>query len=430
MTSSGDKASDRGGAAGRGVFRALGSRNFRLFFVGQGISLVGTFLQQVALGWFLYRVTDSKTLLGALAFFSQIPSLVFAPLAGALADRWDRKRALIAIQALAGIQALALAIVVGSGNAPVWSLLFLATVLGVLNAFEIPFRQAFVSQMIDDKAMLPNAIALNSALFNAARLVGPSIGGVLVATIGEDRCFYLNAASYVAVVLALVAIRPNPTQPSAHHRLGREIMDGIRYVRSHEPIRDLLLLVSAVGMFGLAYTVLLPVMARDMLQGDARTLGFLMGSGGVGALTAALYLASRRSVKGLLSRIAVMGGLAGVAVVGLSLARHQAACMLLIAVGGFGFVSAASGANALIQTLVDNRYRGRVMSLYTLAFLGTSTFGSLAIGWVSDRRGFPEAVFLFGGAFLACAAVFASRVPALRADMRDRLARASDPGTI
>ena len=415
--------SDRKDQGGRGIFRALGSRNFRLFYVGQGISLVGTFLQQVALGWFVYRVTGSKVLLGTMAFVSQIPSLVFAPLAGALADRWDRKRTLIWIQGLAGVQAFVLAVVVGSGNAPVWALLVLAAALGVLNAFDIPFRQSFMSQMLSDKAQLPNAIALNSALFNAARLVGPSIGGVLVAAIGEGWCFYLNAASYLAVVSALVAIHPHPIQPSTHRRLGREILDGIRYVGAHEPIRDLLLLVSAVGMFGLAYTVLLPVMARDLLHGDARTFGFLMGAGGAGALAAALFLASRKSVKGLLARIAAMAILSGVALLGLSLVRHQAACMLLVAVGGFGFVSAASGANALIQTLVDNRYRGRVMSLYTLAFLGTSTFGSFAIGWLSDRRGFSEAMLVFGSAFLACAVAFTSRVPALRADLRDRMAK-------
>jgi len=406
-----------------GLFRALKSRNYRLFFAGQGISLIGTFLQQVALGWYVYRITGSKMLLGTLAFTSQIPSLVCAPFAGALADRWDRKKALIAIQSLSCLQALVLAILVTSGNAPVWSLLVLSAVLGALNAFDIPFRQAFVSQMIDDKGMLTNAIALNSALFNGARMVGPSVGGVLVAAVGEGACFFLNAASYLAVVFALAAIVPNPVERSPRRKLHKEILEGVRYVARHRPIRDLLLLVSAVGLLGLAYMVLLPVVARDLLHGDARTLGFLMASGGAGSLVSALTLAARKSVRGLMSRIAIAALVSGLGVIALSQAGHLGLCMVFIAVSGFGFVTCAGGANAVIQTLVDNRYRGRVMSLYTLAFLGTSTFGSLVAGWLADAKGVPYSMTVFGALFLVCAIVFAVRLPGLRADVRERYAR-------
>ena len=406
----------------KGVFRALGSRNFRLFYAGQGISLVGNFLQQVALGWFVYRTTGSKMLLGTIAFAGQIPSLVCAPFAGALADRWDRKKALVAIHSLSGVQAAVLAALVASGWAPIWALVALSVALGILNAFDVPFRQAFVSQMVDDRALLPNALALNSALFNAARLVGPSLGGVLVAVVGEDACFALNAASYLAVVAALLAIRPHPVERAAPRRLDHEILEGVRYVRRHRPIRDLLFLVSAVGLLGLAYTVLLPVVARDLLAGDARTLGLLMGAGGAGALAAALALAARSSVKGLLRRIAAAALLAGAGVLGLSASRHLGACMVSIAVSGFGFVTCAGGSNAVIQTLVDNRFRGRVMSLYTLAFLGTSTFGSLVAGWLADRCGVSVSMAVLGALFLVCAVVFALRLGGLRRDVRARYA--------
>ncbi|MEN9308787.1 MAG: hypothetical protein RL173_2719 [Fibrobacterota bacterium] len=406
-----------------GMFRALKSRNYRLFFAGQGISLIGTFLQQVALGWYVYGATGSKMLLGTLAFTSQIPSLVCAPFAGALADRWDRKKALIAIQSLSGLQALVLAVLVATDRAPIWSLLLLSGVLGALNAFDIPFRQAFVSQMIDDKSVLANAIALNSALFNGARLVGPSVGGLLVAAVGEGTCFFLNAASYLAVVAALVAIRPIPVASVPRQKLYNEILEGVRYVARHRPIRDLLLLVSAVGLLGLAYLVLLPVVARDLLHGDAKTLGFLMAAGGAGSLVAALTLAARKSVRGLMTRIAVAALVSGAGVMALAFASQLWVCMGFIALTGFGFVTCAGGANAVIQTLVDDRYRGRVMSLYTLAFLGTSTFGSLGAGWLADRMGVPYSMTVYGAMFLCCAAVFAVRLPGLRADVREKYAK-------
>lgn len=405
-----------------GLFRALRGRNYRFFFAGQGISLVGTFLQQVALGWYVYRITGSSLLLGTLGFAGQIPSIVCAPWAGALADRWDRKKTLLAVQTLMGVQALVLAVLVQKGWTPAWSLVGLALLLGALNAFDIPFRQAFVSQMIDDRALLSNAIALNSALFNGARLVGPALGGVAVALWGETPCFFGNAASYVAVVAALWAIDPAPAPPrEAPRSLGREILDGLAYVRGHRPIRDLLALVSAVGLLGLPFLVLLPVFARDRLHGDARTLGFLMGSGGAGALFAALFLAARKSMKGLLSRIGFAALLGGFAVAGLSVARPLWGLMVLIAASGFGFVTTAGGANTLIQTLVEDRFRGRVMSLYTLAFLGTSTFGSLWIGWLASVAGLSWAVGASGALFAACAAVFVGRLPGLRRETRERL---------
>lgn len=401
-----------------GLFRALESRNYRLFFVGQGISLIGTFLQQVALGWFVYRVTGSKILLGTIAFASQAPSFALSPIAGALADRWNRRRVLVIVQSLQGLQALALALAVTTHHAPIWAILTLVTISGSLNAIDIPFRQSLVSQMLDDKSSLPNAIALNSALFNSARLLGPAIGGILVASMGEATCFFLNAASYLAIVGALLAIRPHPTEPSAGHRLGKDILDGLRYVRSHAPIRDLLLLVSAVGMLGLAYTVLLPVMARDLLHGDARTLGLLMGSGGAGAIVGALLLASRKSTDGLLVRICGASILSGLSLLSLSRSQSLGLCIPLISLSGFGFVFSAGGANTLIQTWVENRFRGRVLSLYTLAFLGSSTIGNLAMGWCSTHLGLPDAMMVFGGLFLAAALTFSLRVGSLRKDPR------------
>lgn len=400
------------------LFRALESRNFRLFFAGQGISLIGTFLQQVALGWFVYRVTGSKLLLGTIAFASQAPSFLLSPIAGALADRWNRRKVLVIVQSLQGLQALALAIAIATDHAPIWLILAIVTIFGSLNAIDIPFRQSLVSQMLDDKTALPNAIALNSALFNSARLVGPALGGLLVASMGEATCFFLNAVSYLAIVGALLAIHPHPTETTKRNRLGKEILDGLRYVRSHAPIRDLLLLVSAVGMLGLAYTVLLPVMARDLLHGDARTLGLLMGSGGAGAIVGALLLASRKSTDGLLPKIALASTLSGVSLLVLSRIHLLQWSMPLIALSGFGFVFSAGGANTLIQTWVDNRFRGRVLSLYTLAFLGSSTIGNLAMGWLSTLLGMPDAMLVFGGLFLASAIVFALRSPSFRNDPR------------
>jgi len=389
---------------------------------GQGISLLGTFLQQVALGWYVYRITGSKLLLGELGFVGQIPSFLIAPWAGALADRWDRKSVLMLVQSLMGVQALVLAIVVSRENASVGTLVALALGLGVLVAFDVPFRQAFVSQMVGDRALLPSALALNSSLFNAARLVGPAVGGMAVATWGEAPCFFGNAASYIAVVGALFLIRPAPVPVRpAQQNLSREILDGFAYVRAHRPIRDLLLLVSVLGLLGMSYLVLLPVIARDRLHGDARTLGFLMGSGGAGALCAALLLASRKSLKGLLARIgwSVFG--AGIALATLSLAESLLVTMFLIAIIGYGFVTAGSGSNVLIQSLVEDRFRGRVMSLYSLAFLGMSTFGSLWIGWFASWVGLARAIAITGGLFTLCCVVFLARLPGLRIETRARI---------
>lgn len=418
------------GSGGRlqSVFRALGSRNFRLFFLGLGVSLLGTFLQQVALSWYVYRTTGSKLLLGTLAFSAQVPSLVLTPMAGALADRWDRQKALVAIQSLSGLQALVLATLVSTGHAPVWALVLLSGALGALNAFDIPFRQAFVSQMIDDKALLTNAIALNSALFNAARLLGPSVGGIAVAAVGEGACFFLNGVSYLAVVFALLAIEPVPVERAPRQPLHDEIAEGVRYVAAHRSIRDLLLLVSAIGLFGLSYMVLLPVVARDLLHGDARTLGFLMAAGGGGALVGALVLAARKTVRGLLVRIVAAALLAACGTLALSQAASAAQCIGLVALSAFGFVIAAGGCNAVIQTLVEEQYRGRVMSLYTLAFMGTSAVGSLVAGWIASQRGVPFAIALCGGLFLLCTLAFAIRLPALRSQVRLHYERSARHG--
>ncbi len=389
-----------------------------MFFAGQGVSLIGTFLQQVALSWFVYRVTGSKMLLGTIAFASQAPSFLLSPLAGALADRWNRRKVLVVVQSLQGLQALALAVAVTTDHAPIGLVVAIVTVFGCLNAIDIPFRQSLITQMLDDPRSLPNAIALNSALFNSARLVGPALGGILVASLGESACFFLNAASYLAVVGALIAIKPHPTPPSKRTRLGTEILDGLRYVRSHGPIRDLLMMVSAVGMLGLAYTVLLPVMAQDLLHGDARTLGLLMGSGGAGAIVGALLLASRKSTQGLVPRIWAASMVSGASLVALSQSRHLALCMPLIAISGFGFVFSAGGSNTLIQTWVENRFRGRVISLYTLAFLGSSTIGNLAMGGLSTALGMSEAMLVFGCLFLCTAIVFGWRSRSFAHDPR------------
>lgn len=399
--------------------RALRSRNYRLFVAGQGVSLVGTWMQQVAMSWLVYRLTGSALLLGTVGFTSQIPTLFVSPFAGVLADRWDRRRLLLATQTLAMLQATLLAVVVLTGIVQVWHILVLSLLLGIANAADIPIRQSFVVEMVERRQDLGNAIALNSSMVNVARLIGPAVAGILVAAVGEGICFLLNSLSYLAVIAALVAMRLTPRQrhPARRHLL-HELRDGFRYAFGFGPIRSILLLIAQVSLMGMPYAVLVPIFAKEILHGDAHTFGFLMSAAGCGALAGTFYLASRPSVLGL-GRVIVMaeilfaGGLALFALSGsfvLSLAA--------LAMTGFGGITFVASCNTILQTILDEDKRGRVMSLFTMAFIGMVPIGSLGAGAAAGLIG-PRQTLLAGAACCVVGAiVFARQLPALREQVR------------
>jgi MFS family permease len=409
----------------RHTFRALRHRNFRLFLTGQFISLVGTWMQSVALGWLLYRLTHSAFLLGLAGFLTQIPSLFLSPVAGVLADRWSRHRMVIGTQLLAMVQALALAALVLSGHAAVETILALSLLLGVANAVDVPARQSFVVEMVAGSEDLPNAIALNSSVFNLARLVGPALAGILIGLVGEGTVFLLNGLSYVAVIAALLAIRvaPRPHRARGEVALWRRLREGLHYVAGFAPVRSVLLLLALMGLFGAPNMVLLPVFARDILHGDAHTLGFLVGAIGVGALVGALYMASRRSVLGLERLIVLAVLLFGSGLIALSVVRRPWMAIAVLVCAGFGTMVHMASCNTIVQTLVDPEKRGRVMSFYTVAFMGSAPLGSLLVGTLASRIGAPWTVCVGGLICLLGAGVFARKLTALRAEIRPIYAR-------
>lgn len=410
------------------ALRALRHRNFRLFTVGQTISLMGTWMQQVAVGWLVYRLTDSAFLLGLVGFVSQIPIFVLAPLAGVLADRHDRHRLVILTQALAMVQAGVLAVLVLTDTVTIVHIVILMMLLGAVNGFDIPARQSFLHEMVGGREDLANAIALNSSMFNAARLVGPAVAGFLIAAVGEGICILLNAVSYVAVLASLIAMRLERRMPYAGggpvlHRLA----EGFRYAFGFAPIRSILGLVALVSLAGVPFSVLLPVVATRVLGGDARTLGFLMASVGLGALIGALWLASRRTVRGL-GRVIVRAAFGfGSCLILVAWSRLAWLSMLLLVGAGFAMMVQMAASNTVLQTLVDDDKRGRVMSMYSMAFIGLSPLGSLAAGAVAAGAGAPAAFVVGGSVCCLAALVFAQRLPALRAQVRPIYARLGIP---
>lgn len=399
------------------------SPDLKLFFAGQGVSLVGTWMQQLAMSWLVYRLTGSTLALGAIAFGGQIPSVVMAPLAGALADRWNRHRLVVAAQTLAMLQATVVAVLVVTGVVQVWHLIVLAVFLGIVNAIDVPARQSLLVRLVASSEDLPNAIALNSSMFNAARLVGPALGGLLVSWLGEGPVFVLNALSYLAVLAALSRIPRGADPPRPSGSVLRTLREGIAYSWGFPPIRGLLLLLTLVATVGLPYTVLLPAFASEVLGGGARTLGLLTASAGLGALIGALYLASRDTVLGLGRLAAASTAVFGGALILLSLSRAVwLSCAILVLSGCSVLVTTAS-VNTVLQTVVDEEKRGRVMSLYTTAFVGASAIGSMTGGWLASRIGPHVTVEIGGAACLVTAFWFARQIPDLRAMIRPVYAR-------
>ncbi len=400
--------------------RALRHRDFRLFMTGQLISLIGTWMQTVALGWLVYRLTRSPFLLGLVGFLSQVPSLFFSPVAGVLADRWDRHRMVIATQILFMAQALALAALVLSGRATIFHVLALNLLLGFVNAADVPIRQSFMVELVPDREDFPNAIALNSSVFNVARLIGPSIAGLVLGLVSEGYVFLLNGLSYVAVIWALLAIHVPPRARTgvSSGALWKNLTEGFGYVAGFAPIRAVLLLLGVTGLLGTPYTVLMPMFATDVLHGGVRTLGFLVASIGVGALAGAVFLARRRSVRGLGNVIVAAVTAFGLGLVALGWARTQWLACAVLGVTGFGVMVHMASSNTILQTIVDPDKRGRVMSLYAVSWMGTLPFGSLLAGALAGRIGAPRTVAIGGVCCLGAAALFARELPALREQVR------------
>jgi MFS family permease len=402
------------------MFRALSHRNYQLFFSGQSISMIGTWMTRVATSWLVYKLTGSALFLGIVGFAGQIPSFVLAPFAGVLVDRWNRHRLLVATQALAMLQSFALAILALTGYIQIWYVIVLSIFQGLINAFDMPARQSFVVEMVEDRADLPNAIALNSSLVNAARLLGPSIGGVIIAAVGEGWCFAIDGASYLAVIASLLAMTVTPAEIRAvkETNIFRQFREGWKYVVGFPPISKILLLLAFVSLVGMPYTVLMPIFANEILRGGPNTLGFLMAASGVGALCGAIFLAARKTVLGLGRFIPRMAGLFGVGLMAFSFSRMIWLSLILMVVTGLGFMVQMAVSNTIIQTLVDEDKRGRVMSFYTMAFMGTAPFGSLLAGILAERIGAPYTLLIGGIGCVAGAVWFQLALPRLRQYVR------------
>ena len=400
------------------TLRALQYRNFRLFFAGQLISLIGTWMQNVAQAWLGYRLTGSPVLLGAAGFASQIPVFLLAPVGGVVADRYSRHRLVIATQTASMLLAFALAALTLSGAVRVWHIFALSALLGVVNSFDIPARQAFIVGLVA-KPDLMNAIALNSSMFNASRVVGPAIAGILVAGIGEGWCFFANGASYIAVIAGLLLMRVARHEPAAQQGSPLSRMaEGFRFVMEHPPVHALLVLLGVVSLTGMPYAVLMPIFAHRILHGGARALGLLMGSTGIGALAAALTLASRRELKGLGRWVAFAALGFGAGLVAFSFSRIFWLSAAILALCGFAMMIQMGSSNTLIQSMSPDRLRGRVMSVYSMMFMGMAPFGALLAGAVADRLGAPLTVAGGGVISMLASSIFWIWWPQIRVSAR------------
>jgi len=419
----GDSENSRRAAPARlsSTIRALKHRNFQLFFAGQFISLIGTWMQSVAQSWLVYRLTGSAVKLGLIGFASQIPVFLLAPIGGTVADRRSRHRIVVATQTSAMLLAFVLAWLTLIGRIEVPHLFVLAALLGIVNAFDIPARQAFIADMVG-KDDLMNAIALNSSMFNGARIVGPAVAGVLVATIGEGWCFFANGVSYIAVIIGLLLMRiTTGARTKPHGSALAHIAEGFGYAGRTGPIRALLLLLGLVSLMGMPYAVLMPIFADQILHGGARGLGLLMGSSGVGALVGALSLATRNGIRGLGRWVALSSAGFGLSLILFSLSRLFWLSAFFLLPVGFSMMVQMASSNTLIQAMVPDRLRGRVMAVYSMMFMGMAPVGALLAGVLAHRLGAPNTVALGGAMCVIGALVFGLRLPALRNEARQIL---------
>jgi MFS family permease len=407
------------GGSWKFALRALRHRNYRLFFTGQTVSLIGTWMTQVATSWLVYRLTGSAWLLGIVGFASRIPTFVLGPFAGVWVDRWDRHRTLVVTQILSMLQSFALAGLALAHIITVREIIWLGLAQGLINAFDMPARQAFVIQMVEDRADLGNAIALNSSMVNVARLLGPSIAGVIIATVGEGYCFLIDGFSYLAVLASLLAMSVAAfEQRKSDKAIWQELEEGWNYVTTFVPIRSILLLLALISLVGMQYTVLMPIFAAQDLHGGAHTLGFLMGASGVGAVAGAMLLANRKTVLGLGRVVPVASTIFGMGLIALGLSRFLWLSLGLMLFVGGAMMTQMAASNTILQTIVDDDKRGRVMSFYSMAFLGMAPFGSLLAGALAHKIGAPRTVMISGTLCIAGAAWFASQLSAIREHVR------------
>jgi len=403
----------------RDMVRSLKHRNFRLFFSGQMISLVGTWMDNIAEAWLVYRLTGSSLLLGTVAFAGQIPIFLLGPIGGLVADRWNRRSIIVGTQISSMILAFILAFLTLTKRVTVAEVIIIAALMGVVNAFDVPARQSFLVEMVGREDLM-NAIALNSSMFNSARVIGPSVAGILVASIGEGWCFFANAVSYIAVIAGLLMMHVQRLPAKEHTASPLEhIAEGFRFVLNTAPIRVLLLLTGVISIAALPYSVLMPIFAARVLHGNARTLGVLMGATGIGALLGALALASRTKLQGLAKLVAISCAGFGTSLILFSFSRsYPLSVVLLVPVGFFVMVQMAS-TNTLIQSMVPDRLRGRTMAVYSMMFLGMAPIGALLSGTIADRIGAPWTVALGGIGALVGAAIFARNLPKIRVEARE-----------
>ena len=396
------------------VFRSLQHRNYRLFFFGQSISLIGTWMQSVAIYWLVYKITGSVLILGLVGFASKIPILLFSPITGVLIDRWSRHQVLIVTQILAMIQALILVIIYFAGSIEIWQIFILSIMMGCINAFDIPARHSFVIDMVEKKD-LGNAIALNSLMFNGAMLIGPSIAGVLLAVEGEGICFLINVFSYLFVIISLYMMNNIPSVPlKQRSNIFKDMKDGFKYTFGFPPIKYIILFLALVNLLAVPYTLLLPAFAKEILQGGSNTYGFLIGSSGFGALLAALYLASVKTPLRMGNIIPWSASIFGIGLILFSFTHFPILSFILMIAVGFGDMLHTSASNTMLQNISDDDKRGRVMSIYTMSIVGIAPFGSLLIGELAKSLGTTITILIGGAACIIGALIFLRKLPDLK----------------
>jgi len=401
------------------IFRSLKYRNYRLFFSGQSISLIGTWMQRIAMPWLVYHMTGSALLLGIVGFAGQIPTFIISPFAGVLTDRWNRYRVLLVTQIISMIQATILALLSLSGTIQVWHIIVLSIVLGCINAFDIPARHSFVIDMVERKEDLGNSIALNSLMFNGARIVGPSIAGIILSSTSEGICFLLNSVSYIFVIVSLLMMKIKIRYVrQKESEILKDLKEGLNYTFGFLPIKNLILLLGVSSLMGMSYSVLMPVFAKEVLNGGSNTYGFLMGAAGFGALLGALFLASRNTVLQLGRLIPASAFLFGSGLIILSFSRIFSLSFILMIFIGLGVMLQTAASNTVLQTITDDDKRGRVMSFYTMAIMGTAPFGSLISGWMAKAIGTPATILTGGIATVLGALIFLRKLPELKALVR------------
>ena len=399
----------------KNIFRSLQYRNYRLFFSGQSLSLIGTWIQRIALPWLVYRLTGSAFLLGLVGFAGQIPTFLLAPFTGVLTDRWNRYHILIVTQILAMIQALALTLLFFTEAVEVWHIILLSIFMGFINAFDMPARQAFVVEMVEKREDLGNAIALNSLMVNGARMLGPTVAGVLIAATNEGICFLLNGLSYLFVIISLLMMKVTSRKTETQEKqVFQGLKEGFSYAFGSAPIRAIILLLGLVSLVGMPYSMLMPVFAKEILHGGSHTFGFLMGASGIGALLGAFYLASRKSVLGLGKIIPLSAAIFGFGLMAFSFSRYFLLSLALMFIAGLGLIMQMTSSNTIIQTIVDDDKRGRVMSFYMMAFVGTAPLGSLLAGALASSIGAPKTLLIGGVLCILGAVAFARKLPELR----------------